>query len=223
MTDKPKGRGGRPARISRADIIAAARKIPAKELSLSLIARRLGVKTPSLYNHFESRQALLLALSAELATQLKVRTPDPDRWREWMAATAGDLYEFYAANPVILEMESSQLVANVVVPVMEAAMETLQKAGFKPVDALLVWGAVVGVAVLEAHSAQMEPGEATATISPRARRTLAGESALYPRVRETYALLAKRNPKTLALDLLEEVVALLADPASTTKSKTGGR
>jgi TetR/AcrR family transcriptional regulator, tetracycline repressor protein len=223
VTDKPKNRGGRPARISRADIIAAARKIPAKELSLSLIARRLGVKTPSLYNHFESRQALLVALSAELATQLKVRAPDPDRWREWMAATAGDLYQFYAANPVILEMESSQLVASVVTPIMEAALETLQKAGFKPVDALLVWSAVVGVAVLEAHSAQMEPGAATATPTPGARRTLAGKSALYPRVRETYALLAKRNPKTLALDLLDEVVALLADPASTTKSKTGGR
>jgi AcrR family transcriptional regulator len=222
MTDKPKGPGGRPARISRADIIAEARKIPAKELSLSLIARRLGVKTPSLYNHFESRQALLVALSAELATQLKVRAPDPDHWRKWMAATAGDLYEFYAANPVVLEMESSLLVANVVAPIMEAAMETLQKAGFKPVDSLLVWSAVVGVAVLEAHSAQMEPGMATATTAG-ARRTLAGKSVLFPRVRETYVLLAKRNPKTLALDLLNEVVALLADPASTTKSKAGGR
>src|SRR3569833_1395059 len=163
MTDKPKGPGGRPARISRADIIAEARKIPAKELSLSLIARRLKVKTPSLYNHFESRQALLVALSAELATQLKVREPDPDHWRKWLAATAGDLYEFYSANPVIPEMESSLLVADVVTPIMEAAMETLQKAGFKPVDSLLVWGAVVGVAVLEAHSAQMEPSTATAT------------------------------------------------------------
>ena len=222
MTDKPKGPGGRPARISRADIIAEARKIPAKELSLSLIARRLGVKTPSLYNHFESRQALLVALSAELATQLKVRAPDPGHWRKWLAATAGDLYEFYVANPVILEMESSQLVANVVVPIMEAAMETLQEAGFEPVDSLLVWGAVVGVAVLEAQSAQMEPDKATARTAG-AEHTLAGKSVRFPRVRETYALLAKRNPKTLALDLLNEVVALLADPASTTKSKTGGR
>jgi hypothetical protein len=68
----------------------------------------------------------------------------------------------------------------------------------------------------------MEPGMATA-ITPEFRRTLAGKSALYPRVRETYALLAQRNPKTLALDLLDEVVALLADPVPTTKSRTGGR
>jgi hypothetical protein len=68
----------------------------------------------------------------------------------------------------------------------------------------------------------MEPDKATARTAG-AEHTLAEKSVRFPRVRETYALLAKRNPKTLARDLLDEVVALLAEPAATTKSKTGGR
>jgi AcrR family transcriptional regulator len=217
MPGKQKRPAGRPARISRNDIIAEARKIPAKELSLSLIARRLGVKMPSLYNHFESREALLTALSAQLASELKVRPPDPEHWREWMAATAGDLYKFFAANPVILEMESSRLVASGVAPIMEAAMETLQRAGFKPVDSLLVWSAVVGIALLEAQTAQVEAK--LASRKPVTKRASAETGDQFPRIRETYALLAQRSSKTLPLDLLDEVVALLADPARVAKRK----
>lgn len=219
MKDQQKKPGGRPARISRQDIIAEARKIPAKELSLSLIARRLDVKTPSLYNHFESREALLVALSAELAADLKVRAPDPQHWRKWMAATAGDLYKFYAANPVILEMESSQQVANVVIPVMEAAMETLQGAGFKPVESLLVWSAVVGTAILEAQSAQIENKYPTGKSLAASR---AGD-ARFPRVHETYALLAKRSSDTLAFDLLDEVVGLIAEPGAVARKQQANR
>ncbi len=217
MQDKPKKNvGGRPARISRQDIVAEARKIPAKDLSLSLIARRLGVKTPSLYNHFESREALLIALSAQLATELKAREPDPAHWRKWMAATAGDLYRFYSANPIVLEMESSLLIANSVAPIMEAAMETLQGAGFRPVDSLLVWSTVVGIAVLEAKSAQLIAAQgAEGKAKPKLRPT--GTTDEFPRVREIYALLDKRSARTLAFDLLDEVVALLADPAPARK------
>jgi AcrR family transcriptional regulator len=101
------GRTGRPPRTSRAQILAAARRIIDRDgwerLTLRRLAAEVGVGTMTLYHHVRDREDLLVQLINDMADQ----TPFPDlprqpRDRIVVAATA--IHDGLAAQPWATEI-----------------------------------------------------------------------------------------------------------------------
>lgn len=60
--------------------------------SMPRLARRMGVRAPSLYHHFEDRNAILAAVArAVTAETVMPRKPDPEHWQEWFVAVSLNL------------------------------------------------------------------------------------------------------------------------------------
>jgi AcrR family transcriptional regulator len=144
-------RGGRPAVLSRTRILEIARQIPARELTMPIVARRLDVSAAALYRHFESRDALLTALGAELASAFEVRAADAANWRGWLLDTSTALFRFLVDNPVILAASDWAHVDHMGRRLLDAVFATLEGAGFDTVSAIEVWGMVSGHAYLGAR------------------------------------------------------------------------
>ena len=74
--------------------------------NLRLVARKLGIKAPSLYNHFSSKADLLECVSREL--MLRTQLPDADErdWREYTVKLAlyfrRNLMTHYNVAPLLL-------------------------------------------------------------------------------------------------------------------------
>ena len=49
-----------------------------KAVSLSMIADKVGIKKPSLYNHFQSKEEIVSAMYAFLREQAKMKNDVPD-------------------------------------------------------------------------------------------------------------------------------------------------
>ena len=144
--------GGRPAKISRERILEEARQLGAGELTFSRIAERLGVRQQALYYHFESRDALLHALALELSREFDLQAGHPKKWRQWLEQTALHFYDFLAANPMVLEPSNWRGLAMFGMPLMEAALQTLEGAGFTPKEAGRIWDVVADLAYVEART-----------------------------------------------------------------------
>ncbi|MBW2368555.1 MAG: TetR/AcrR family transcriptional regulator [Deltaproteobacteria bacterium] len=150
-TNDTKPKRGRPARISPEQILAVAKTISSKELTMSLVADKLGVKTPALYHHFKSREDLLLALGRQIAQTFPLRAPDPGNWRAWILATATDLLDFMLANPVLQDVREWGRLQPISVPLMENLLETLEEAGFSTEQAYRIWNVVFTLAIADAR------------------------------------------------------------------------
>jgi len=146
---KPKR--GRPARISPEQILAVAKTIPSDELTMSLVATKLGVKTPALYHHFNSREDLLLALGRQIAEAFPLRAPDPRKWRAWITATAADLLDFMIAHPVLQDVREWGRLRPISIPLIENLLETLEEAGFSTEQAYRIWNVVFTQVIADAR------------------------------------------------------------------------
>src|SRR4051812_17724725 len=74
--------------ISRATAVAAAIEIIDSEgleaFSLPRLARHMNVRAPSLYHHFQDKDALLAAVSRTIAAEPALpRKPAPENWPDW--------------------------------------------------------------------------------------------------------------------------------------------
>lgn len=161
-------RGGRPAQLSRERILDVARQIPARELSMPVVARHLGVSATALYRHFESRDSLFVALGAQLAQKFDLRPPDPAGWREWLIDTGVALFRFLDDNPAILVAPSWAHIAGMGQRMLESAHATLEGAGFDAETSAEIWGVVSGQAYLGARLLN----DARAPIDPAALRVV---------------------------------------------------
>jgi AcrR family transcriptional regulator len=81
-------RRGRPARIDRAGIVAAAVDIGLDSFSMEGVAGRLGVTTPALYSHVSGRDEILLLAATELISALEPDLVAIDDWSEWLTSWA---------------------------------------------------------------------------------------------------------------------------------------
>lgn len=105
--DAPRGRTGRPPRTSRAQVLAAARRIIDRDgweqLTLRRLAAETGVGTMTLYHHIRDREDLLVQLINDIADQ----TPFPDlpiEPRERVVAAAAAVHDGLAAHPWATEI-----------------------------------------------------------------------------------------------------------------------
>lgn len=149
--------GGRPAKISQEMILDVARRIPAHQLTMPGIALQLGVNAAALYYHFESREALLTALCAQLESTFQQRPADPRHWQRWMQATAQDLHRLMLDNPVISSAQDWGRISRITVPMLEAALETLEGAGYSAQEAVHIWNVVSNFACANAVQSRYTP------------------------------------------------------------------
>lgn len=200
------GRGGRPALLSRELILDAARQIPARELTMPVVARRLNVSAAALYRHFESRDALLAALGAQLADAFELRPADPARWRDWLLDTNVALFRFLIDNPVILAAPDWAYVSGMAQRLLEAAYATLEGAGFEPVDTMEIWGVVSGHAYLGARLIYEAPAADESIASGD------DPADTIPRWLAITRLRAAVDPQQQLIDSLRWLVSMLPEP-----------
>lgn len=198
-------RVGRPARISRDQILDEAQQIPIDDLTLPLLAERLGVRTPALYNHFESREALLSAVCARRLSELKFPKADSANWRKWLLCVATDLYQFLRSNPILLMVSDTRLVSSGLA-MYEGALETLVGAGFSDEEATFIWNSVNSNVRTYATSHQYNGTAFAGALFD----VLENPEADFPRVRAAFA--AMRKNEKFESSFLNWLVSSLPEP-----------
>ncbi len=139
-------RRGRPSRLSRERIIDAARTIPAHVLTMSGLARALGIPVTSVYRYFASKELLLAAITRQIMDSFSLPIAEPRHWREWLYKAGDKVRQLLLRNPVISEMDDWGLLEGSTGALYEPMLETLELAGFSTVDALKIWSGVIALA-----------------------------------------------------------------------------
>jgi AcrR family transcriptional regulator len=174
VPDAPRGRTGRPAVTSRAEILTGARRIIDRDgwekLTVRRLAAELGIGATTLYHHVRDRQDLLITLLDEHAAQtLPLELPEDPRDRIVVGATAMRnsltawpwAAEVLTADGFVARIGASGL--RVVEGIVSGAVEL----GCRPEQAVdvfrSVWYLTVGEILVRAHSRPPEersvPGE----------------------------------------------------------------
>lgn len=171
---RPKPVDPRPARRQRRleEILAAAWEIAAEEglaaVSLHEIARRVGLRQPSLYAYFDSKMALYDAMFGQAARALLDRTDQHSFSPEPQAAVREScqlLYQWVSENPT-----ASQLLFNRTIPNFEpspdsyapaiefwsSSVQQLNAAGVTDPGDVDIFIAILGSLIQQQHS--NEPG-----------------------------------------------------------------
>ena len=136
---------GRPASLSRENILEAAAQIPMKSFSVRAIADRLGVSPQSIYYYFENKNALLGALAEESVAQLPIIEAIDWRnylrenlllYRSWITSSGSPALEpDIASSWARLNDQPSEAILTR----MEAFVDFFVRAGFTPHQAIEVW------------------------------------------------------------------------------------
>src|ERR1700761_1154812 len=121
MTDRdpappapPGRRRGRPAKLSRAAVVAAALALLDRDgveaLTMRRLGAELGVEAMSLYRHVPSRDALLDALADRLAPEMDAPDSGAD-WAEALRALAAELRAAGRRHPAAFELVGLRVLA----------------------------------------------------------------------------------------------------------------
>ena len=104
---KPAAKRGRPARLSREQIVATAVEMllesAGEDFSIHRLARVLGISPMAIYRHVENKDALMQAVAVELLERHKPDIPEagwPDQLRAWARQTRGH----FLAHPVFFSI-----------------------------------------------------------------------------------------------------------------------
>lgn len=91
---------GRPARLSRELIVAAALEFDLRTLTMRELAQRLGVTHGALYRWVTDREALLHLVSDVIVARiLPVEDPTADTWQPWLERLAWSMHDEFLAVP----------------------------------------------------------------------------------------------------------------------------
>jgi len=96
-------RMGRPPRIDRAAIAAAAAEIPLEELTLRAVAERLGVSVPGLYHHVSGKEDLFRLAAEQAALRLTMPVDRDQHWAVWFYEWAAYIRRAFVEDPVLLQ------------------------------------------------------------------------------------------------------------------------
>jgi AcrR family transcriptional regulator len=146
---KRRGRSARDQGLSRERVVEAALAlIDAKgyaSFSLRDVARELGVYPTAIYWHVPSRDELLVEVIAVALGDLVPPALPAARWRDWLKELFNRYRNAVARHPNIAPLLGSQIISNASMnPVMvEAVLQTLLTAGFRPEDLIHVYNTVI--------------------------------------------------------------------------------
>ncbi|MFT3715697.1 MAG: TetR family transcriptional regulator [Gordonia sp. (in: high G+C Gram-positive bacteria)] len=91
---------GRPARLSRDAIVAAALESDLSTLTMRDLAARLGVSHAALYRWVPDRDGLFDLISVEMAQRILPQTePTAGTWREWLRDLAWKMHDEFLVVP----------------------------------------------------------------------------------------------------------------------------
>jgi AcrR family transcriptional regulator len=131
-------RRGRPSRISRAQIVAAARDIDPEALTMHAVAERLGVDRKALNYHVSDRDGLMELVALDvLHTELgSITLPADGDWRAAVCVFARALRDAMVRTGVLFDYVRMPLASSkdMLVPV-DQLIRILVTAGFAPPDA----------------------------------------------------------------------------------------
>ncbi|HEY7103090.1 MAG TPA: helix-turn-helix domain-containing protein [Mycobacteriales bacterium] len=205
-TTAPPGRTGRPPVTSRAEILAAARRLIDRDgwekLTIRRLAAELGIGSTTLYHHVRDKEDLLLLLLNEYADQ--IAQPDlPNEPRDRVVEAAIALHDGLADWPWAAEVLTADgfvgLLGESALWMVEAIVAGAIDAGCTPEQAVDVfrniWYFAVGEILVRAHSARRRPdGGRPATpffgnLDPARMPSLAAVGDRWPALaaRDTYA------------------------------------
>jgi AcrR family transcriptional regulator len=209
---KPRS-GGRPPVISREKILAAARSLPLDALTMPLVASKLGVNAAALYYHFESRGALMAALSSLIVADFDVAPVDPRRWRVWLERTTVDLCRFLVANPVVFEIENMTDVVKTIAPALENVLKGMGEAGFELTESLQMWS-VIGPFVFTQARALHDAWRLDAKTKQQMLNTYETYLQQLGELRSAAAKLNLQDPEQAFVKNLRWLISLLPEPRS---------
>ncbi|MEU1722186.1 TetR/AcrR family transcriptional regulator C-terminal domain-containing protein [Nonomuraea sp. NPDC005692] len=168
----PKRTRGQNAGLTRQAILRAALALADREglkaLSMRRIGQELGVEAMSLYQHVDSKDALLDGLVEQVVTQAAPLLTEAASWQEGLREYAHALLRALLAHPNVLPLVVSRpAITPGNLRLMEEGLRVLRAAGLPPDRALdmlyAVTGFVVGhVAVLAAGGAAERAAAGTA-------------------------------------------------------------
>src|SRR4051794_34107416 len=157
---------GRPPRISREAIAAAAHDIGLENLTLRSVADRLGVSIAALYHHVGNKDDLLRAAAEHALARRRPPAERGQHWARWLAEWAFYIEGSFAADPGLLEQYLDGGVgADTVADNQDRAIGVLIDQGFTAREAIgafqLLTTLAVGWAVHEIRERRVH--EATGT------------------------------------------------------------
>ena len=206
-----KRRRGRPSKISKEQVLAAARTLAVEDLTMPALANILGVKTPALYHHFSSREALVGEIGQQLFAEMPLPRPDPKNWRPWLHSINMQLYQFIVKNPLLIEAsDSAQGFLSLTINLCEALLETLQQAGFEKQQSYWIMISLTQIAYSAARN-QLE-GSAPELGQDAAKAQFDLVNADWPRTAEFMQLLPQKNSQEWLDQLMQWSVDCIPDP-----------
>lgn len=146
---------GRPTRVTRADIIEAARTFPLRDLTMQAVADSLGVDRTTLRYHVESREVLIdLVASAMLDDALtRARIPQQGTWQEVLRSFASITHEALGAlGDHMTYTPASVLTSGAALDIVEDVLQVLAEAGFDEETAAAMLFAITQFAVVSARN-----------------------------------------------------------------------
>ncbi len=143
--------------------------------SLSKLARRMSVRTPSLYYYFAGRDEVLEEAARELLTEGPVPPrPADGAWQEWFVELCMETYQLILRHPKAAGLVFTYFPNTVVMPSHERGAQLLAEAGVPVEDH---WAVMRG---MEKLVFGMAFGDAQAETSGRASAPHGGQRELYP-------------------------------------------
>lgn len=127
--------------LTREDIARTALAILDEEgvgaLTVRHLASRLGVQSPSLYNHVRSKDEILGAVSELIGEEIDTGSLDDPDWRRGMTAFAHSYRRAFRAHPEALSLIAREAVeTDPALRAYDAALTALMRAGWSPERAL---------------------------------------------------------------------------------------
>ncbi|WP_084466966.1 TetR/AcrR family transcriptional regulator [Nocardia arthritidis] len=203
-------RTGRPARISRGDIVAAANAVIEAEgvekLTMRRLATELGCTPMALYHHVRDKEDLLRLLLNDHADQ--VVWPDlPEDPRQRVRVAARAMHDALVARPWVVEiLAADDLLGVSALWVTESIVDGFVAGGLSPARAVqayrVVWRYTAGDLIVRARSAR-RAAEGRPTFRAQVFADLDAEA--YPRLAalgSDYLSLAAQDTYELGLDAL---------------------
>ena len=146
---------GRPAKISREHIVAAARSVPSRNLTMQAVADALGVSRKALHYYVGDRQGLLsLVVADRFESELTlVELPAHDDWQSVLRSYAHAFRDGLIQVGVALDHTPLRGAgAAAALALAERVIDVLLKAGFEPDDARNGLTALANIAQSAAQS-----------------------------------------------------------------------
>jgi AcrR family transcriptional regulator len=120
---------GRPPKITREDILAVAQEIGLQDLTLALVAQKLGVTLPALYYYVNDREQLTDLVAEELVSRYPLPPDDAGDWLDWAFAFAHSQLSMFQEVPGLAQIVMQRTVPSGIAR-LEQSVRIARRSGF---------------------------------------------------------------------------------------------